>query len=225
MVNEIKGIVFDLDGTLIHSAIDFPKMKLRMIEILEDNDVPRGMFTPKQTTVVIMAKAEEIWKEQGKEEAEVAEIREALEETMNRAELEVVSNIEEVEGTSDALKSLKEKGYKLAILTRSHHAYATEALKKIGVYQCFDLILGRDETPKPKPYPEALRHTSKLMGLGIEEIIFVGDNHIDHASAVNAQCLFVGVRTGPRGDDSWAQSWPEIMLDSVGDLPGYLDGA
>ncbi|GAG46712.1 unnamed protein product, partial [marine sediment metagenome] len=36
MVNEIKGIVFDLDGTLIHSAIDFPKMKLRMIEILED---------------------------------------------------------------------------------------------------------------------------------------------------------------------------------------------
>lgn len=225
MTGKTKGIVFDLDGTLIHSNIDFPGMKRRMIEILEDRDIPRGMFTPKQTTVVILAEADEIWSAQGKEEAEIAEIQEALEETMNHGELEAILTVEEVEGASDALRLLKERGYMLAVLTRSHHAYAVEALKKIGAHKYFDLILGRDETRKPKPYAEALRHTSELLGLSLEEILFVGDNHIDHATAVNAECLFVGVRSGPRGDDSWAQNRPEILLDDVSDLPGYLDSA
>jgi HAD superfamily hydrolase (TIGR01549 family) len=223
MATKIKGIVFDLDGTLIHSTIDFLKMKRHMITILEDNDIPKGMLTHRQTTVVILAKAEEIWRGHGKEEEKIAEIKETLEETMNRGELEAISTIEEVEGASDALRTLKEKGYKLAILTRSHHPYAVEALKKIRVHQYFDLILGRGETPRPKPYAEALRHASTLMGLAIEEIAFVGDNHIDHDSAVNADCLFIGVGTGPRGEASWAENWPEILLESVVDLPGYLD--
>jgi HAD superfamily hydrolase (TIGR01549 family) len=220
---KIKGVVFDLDGTLIHSTIDFTKMKRRMIEILEENDIPRGKFTPRQTTVVILGEAEEIWKEQEKDGVKIAEIRETLEEAMNQGELEAISDIEEVEGSSEALRVLKEKGYKLAILTRSHHSYADEALKKIRVHHYFDLVLGRHKTPKPKPYAEALQHTAELMGLSMDEIVFVGDNHIDHASAVNAQCLFVGVRTGPRGDASWAQNWPEIILESVRDLPGYLN--
>jgi phosphoglycolate phosphatase len=225
MTGKIKGIVFDLDGTLIHSDIDFPKMKRRMIEILEDRDIPKGMFTPKQTTVVILAEADEIWSEQGKEEAEIAEIHEALEKTMNHGELEAISTVEEVKGASDALRLLKERGYMLAVLTRSHHTYAVEALKKIGAHEYFDLILGRNETRKPKPNAEALRHTSELLGLSLEEILFVGDNHIDHATAVNAECLFVGVRSGPRGDDSWAKNWPEILLDDVSGLPGYLERA
>jgi phosphoglycolate phosphatase len=225
MTSKTKGIVFDLDGTLIHSNIDFPGMKRGMIEILEDRDIPRGMFTPKQTTVLILAEAYEIWSAQGKEEAEIAEIQEALEETMNHGELEAISTVEEVEGALDALRLLKERGYMLAVLTRSHHAYAVEALKKIKAHEYFDLILGRGETRKPKPSAEALQHTSELLGLSLEEILFVGDNHIDHATAVNAECLFVGVRSGPRGDDSWAQNRPEILLDDVSDLPGYLDGA
>jgi HAD superfamily hydrolase (TIGR01549 family) len=223
MATKIKGIVFDLDGTLIHSTIDFPKMKRRMIAILEDNDIPKGMLTHRQTTVVILARAEEIWRSHGKEEETIAEIKEALEETMNRGELEAISTVNEVEGASETLRWLKEKGYKLAILTRSHHPYAVEALQKIRVHQYFDSILGRGETPRPKPYAEALRHASNIMGLKIDEIVFVGDNHIDHASAVNADCLFIGVRTGPRGDASWAENWPEVLLDSVVDLPGYLD--
>jgi HAD superfamily hydrolase (TIGR01549 family) len=225
MTGKIKGIVFDLDGTLIHSDIDFPKMKRRMIEILEDRDIPKGMFTPKQTTVVILAEADEIWSEQGKEEAEIAEIHEALEKTMNHGELEAISTVEEVEGASDALRLLKERGYMLAVLTRSHHTYAVEALKKIRAHEYFDLILGRNETRKPKPNAEALRHTSELLGLSLDEILFVGDNHIDHATAVNAECLFVGVRSGPRGDDSWAKNWPEILLDDVSSLLGYLEKA
>lgn len=222
MSSEIRGIVFDLDGTLIHSSIDFIKMKQRMIEILEVNGIPEGRFTPKQTTVVIMAEAKKIWKVQEKDDMKIAGTIELIEEMMNVVEFEAVSEIKAIQDASDTLKKLREMGYKLAILTRSHHAYAIEALKRIGAIKYFDVVLGRHETPRAKPYAEALQYTAKLMRLSLEQLVFVGDNHIDHNSAINANCTFIGVKTGPRGDRSWAQNRPKILLESVAELPNYL---
>lgn len=219
---KLKGVVFDLDGTLIRSRIDFPKMKRSMIEILEANGVPRGVLSPTETNVVIFEKAERAWDEAGKPEHEREKVRARLEEIMNQVELETVDIIEGVEGVAETIHKLKEAGFKLSVLTRSHHAYALEALKKVEIDQYFDLILGRNETPKPKPYAEALTHTAELMGLRIDELLFVGDHHIDYKSALNARCQFIGVSTGPRGDASWDRDRPAALLDSVKDLPGYL---
>jgi phosphoglycolate phosphatase len=222
MTQTIKGIIFDLDGTLIHSRIDFPKMKRRMIGILEASGVPRGVLSPNDTTVVTLAKAEEIWDEQGKPEDEKELVRERLDEAMDSGELEAIRGVREVDNATEAIRRLKERGYRLAILTRGHHAYAVEVLRKIGAEGYFDLILGRGETPKPKPYAEALQHAAELMGLSLDEVVFVGDHHIDSTCACNAGCHFVGVRSGPRGEESWEQNRPEIVLDSVADLPEYL---
>jgi phosphoglycolate phosphatase len=222
-VNTLKGIIFDLDGTLIHTSINFTVMKERMISFLEENGIPEGCLTPKQTTVVIIASCEDILREKGRLQEEIDEVHRTLEEIMNRGELEAIQDVSEVDGVRDALQELREAGYKLAVLTRSHHAYAVEALRKIGAFDLFDVILGRGETPKPKPYREALEHTAMLLCLDPKETIFVGDNHIDATSAVNAEVPFIGVKTGRRGDLSWDGRFPEILLESVTDLPAYLD--
>ena len=223
-MNTLKGIIFDLDGTLIHTTINFTVMKERMISFLEENGIPEGCLTPKQTTVVIIATCEDILREEGRAQVEIEEVHRKLEEIMNRGELEAIKDISEVDGVRNALQELREAGYKLAVLTRSHHAYAVEALRKIGAFDLFDVILGRGETPKPKPYREALEHTATLLGLDPVETIFVGDNHIDATSAVNAEVPFIGVKTGRRGDLSWDGRFPEILLESVTDLPAYLGG-
>jgi phosphoglycolate phosphatase len=223
-VNMMKGIIFDLDGTLIHTSINFTVMKERMISFLEENGVPEGCLTPKQTTVVIIATCERILREKGIQLEEIDEVNRTLEEIMNRGELDAIQGITEINGVRNALQELREAGYKLAVLTRSHHAYAVEALKKIGALDLFDVILGRGETPKPKPYREALEHTAMLLDLDPMETIFLGDNHIDASSAVNAEVPFIGVKTGRRGDLSWDGRFPEVLLDSVTDLPAYLNG-
>ena len=220
--NAIRGVVFDLDGTLVDSAVDFTRMKERMIKILEGNGVPRGLLTPQETTVVIQEKAERVWEDQGKPVDERARIREEMETVMDLTEMEAAATTVEVQGALDAVKRLRERGYVLAVLTRSHCAYAMEVLRKTGMLDYFDLVLGRKETPRPKPYPEALQHTAKLMGLELNEIVFVGDHHIDASCAENARCHFIGVRTGPRGEESWNQRNPDTLLDSVQDLPGHL---
>jgi len=217
-----KGIVFDLDGTLVKSEVDFVKMKQNMIAVLEKHGAPTGVLTPKMTTVVILEHAEKYWEEQGKPEEERKMLRDEMTRLMDQGELEAVDTLTAIKGTKEAVRRLRKMGYRLAILTRSHHEYATKALEKIGLIGDFDLILGRGETPQPKPYAEAMIHAAKLMKLKLNEVFLVGDHHIDATCALNAKCHFIGVATGPRPDRAWEVNKPELILGSVADLPDYL---
>ncbi|MFQ6053926.1 MAG: HAD family hydrolase [Candidatus Bathyarchaeia archaeon] len=208
---KVKGIIFDLDGTLIRSSIDFPRMKRRMIAILEEHGVPPGLLSPTETTVAILKKAER------------DEARLEMERAMNQTELEAISTIEGVDGAAETVRRLRERGYRLAVLTRGHQAYAVEALRKTGLLGSFDLVLGRGETPMPKPHAEALRHTAELMGLRLDEVLFVGDHLIDAACAENAGVPFVAVLTGPIKEGAWVEHGQKTILRSVRDLVDYLD--
>ncbi|MFQ6052763.1 MAG: HAD family hydrolase [Candidatus Bathyarchaeia archaeon] len=219
---ELRGVVFDLDGTLVKSDVDFSKMKRRMIALLEENGVPPALLTPTETTVVIMEKAEKVWDEKGMPAAERERVRAEIADIMNETELEAVETVEEVEGAAEAVRTLKERGYKLAVLTRGHHDYAVRALRKTGMLEHFDLVLGREETPRPKPYAEALEHTAKLMGLKPSEILFVGDHPIDSTSADNARVQFIAVVTGRTDVEAWAEHGQETILCSVRELPDFL---
>ena len=221
---KLKGIIFDLDSTLIQTRIDFVDMKKHMIALLEKHGHPPDTLSPTdQTTVQIMENANQEWKKQAKPKEECETILAQIEEIMNQGELAAISNLTEIEGASQAIKKLKEKGLKLAILTRSHNAYAVQSLQKLGVYDEFDIILGRHETPEPKPYKGAIDHTVKLMNLTVNEVAMIGDHQIDRYSAINSGCLFIGVATGRRGLRSWKDELPpEHLLDSVVELPEYL---
>jgi phosphoglycolate phosphatase len=220
-----KGIIFDLDNTLIDSNLNFPKMKTKIIKLLEKNGFPKGILSSTEmTTVEIMELAEIDWKKKELSNKTQETLRKKIEQYMNEGELESVDSLKEIQGSKKAVNELKSQGFKLAILTRGHHEYAIAALKKIGMFKCFDLVLGRGETPKPKPYKEALEHTIKLLKLKINEVIFIGDNQIDYDCAQNTGCTFIGVATGRRGIKSWKNEQPpKILLKSVAELPRYLD--
>ena len=222
---KLKGIIFDLDSTLIQAEIDFVEMKTHMITLLEKYGHPSGTLSPiNQTTVQIMENAKQEWGNQRKSIEECDLLVEQIEQIMNQGELKAIERLTEIEGVSQAIKKLKEKGLKLAILTRSHHAYAVQALEKMGIFQEFDIILGRHETPEPKPYKGAIEHTVKLMGLNLDEVAMVGDHQIDRDSAINSGCLFIGVATGRRGLKSWLnEEAPEHYIPSVAELPEYIE--
>ena len=221
-LGRFKGIVFDLDGTLVNSEVDFVKMKKEMIRVLEEHGAPKGVLTPQMTTVVISEHAEKYWVEQGKSEKDRQWLRDEMTRLMNQVELEAIETLTAIKDIKNAIHKLKKRGYRLAILTRSHHEYAVKALEKTGMSGDFELILGREETPQPKPYAEAMIHTAKLMKLSLDEVFLVGDHHIDSTCALNANCHFIGVATGPHPERAWEINKPELILPSVADLPDYL---
>lgn len=217
-----KGIVFDLDGTLIHSKVDFIKMKKKMIAFLVENGVPEGILSPLMTTVEIIRITETHWEEKGVNNHERTELRGKIEATMNKVELEALETVLEVPGARKAIEKLYMEGYKLAVLTRGHHEYAEKALEKTGMLSYFEIIFGRGETPKPKPYPEAILYTAQTLGLERSEILFIGDHHLDLTCAMNAKVPFLGVQTGHRGEESWEDRKPTTLLESVKDVPAFL---
>ena len=222
---KLKGIIFDLDSTLIQAHIDFVEMKIRMITLLEEYGHPKGTLSPtEQTTVQIMENAQSEWEKQGRPKKEYEKLVEEIEQIMNQGEINAIENLTEIRGAGQAVQKLKEKGLKLAILTRSHHSYAVQALKKLEINDNFDVILGRNETPEPKPYKGAIDHTVKLMKLRVNEVAMIGDHQIDLDSATNSGCLFIGVATGSRGFKSWKDEIPpKHFLSSVAELPQYLE--
>jgi len=219
----VKGVVFDLDGTLIRSSVDFKAMKRRMIDILARYGIPRELLGTDKTTVENLRRAERRWDEMGVDQEVRRRALREVEEVMNEAELEALPTVEAIEGVREALEKLRGKGLKLAVLTRGHQTYAVEALRRAGLLELIDVILTRDTVGKPKPNPEALLEAAELLGLGVDEIIFVGDHPIDSACAEGASVRFIAVLTGWMGMDEWRAAGVSEVVESVSTLPEYLD--
>jgi phosphoglycolate phosphatase len=219
----IKGVVLDLDGTLIKSSVDFRRMKRRMIEILVRYGVPGELLSPDKTTVENLRRAEEAWNRLGIDEEVRRRALREVEEAVNEAELEALPTVEAVEGAREALESLRGMGLRLAVLTRGHRAYAVEALRRTGMLELLDVIFARDTTDKPKPNPEALREVAEHLGLRFDEIVFVGDHPIDSSCAEAASVRFIAILTGWMDKEGWRGQGVEEIIGSVADLPGYLD--
>jgi len=220
---KVKGVVFDLDGTLIRSSVNFKAMKRKMIDILARYGVPRELLSTDKTTVENLRSAERIWDEMSVDHEERRRALKEVEKVMNEAELEALPTVEAIEGAREALEKLREKGLKLAVLTRGHRTYAVEALRRAGLLELIDVILTRDTVQKPKPNPEALREMAERLGLGIDEIILVGDHPMDLACAEGASVRFIAVLTGWMNRDGWRTVGVSDVIESVSMLPEYLD--
>ena len=198
-------------------------MKRRMIDILARYGIPRELLGTDKTTVENLRRAERRWDEMGVDQEVRRRALREVEEVMNEAELEALPTVEAIEGVREALEKLRGKGLKLAVLTRGHQTYAVEALRRAGLLELIDVILTRDTVGKPKPNPEALLEAAELLGLGVDEIIFVGDHPIDSACAEGASVRFIAVLTGWMGMDEWRAAGVSEVVESVSTLPEYLD--
>ncbi|MGI6457037.1 MAG: HAD family hydrolase [bacterium] len=73
-----------------------------------------------------------------------------------------------------ALKILKEKGFKLAILSNWDTSFQ-KTLARLGVEHFFDIILASCEIGIAKPDPEFFHHALQLAKTKAEQVTFLGD--------------------------------------------------
>eukprot|EP01117_Protostelium_nocturnum_P012746 TRINITY_DN4711_c0_g1_i1.p1 TRINITY_DN4711_c0_g1~~TRINITY_DN4711_c0_g1_i1.p1 ORF type:complete len:238 (-),score=77.40 TRINITY_DN4711_c0_g1_i1:79-792(-) len=178
-VRRIKGVIFDMDGTLTIPCIDFVKMR-RVCQVPEGED--------------ILSFAHRL----GGREKKICF------ERIEMVELEGRNSMKLQPGVWNLLNFLKENGMKRSIVTRNSKeavdhmtrilvdSHQDESLrinmKPEGV---FDKVLTRDFLPF-KPDPAAALHICKDWGMDPHDILFVGDWRDDllcGGAAGNVTCL------------------------------------
>lgn len=98
----------------------------------------------------------------------------------------------------DLLKELKNRGYKLAIVSNKTMP-AIRELSDQYFKEYIDVAIGVTDKLKRKPAPDECLEAIKLLGVDKKDCIYVGDSDIDHLTAVNTglpciSCLW-GFRT------------------------------
>lgn len=221
--SNVRAVVFDMDGTIINSTVDFRKMKKGMIQELGAMGVPTSLLDPGQTIVVLISRVEAYFVSEGRGE-ELPRLRAWVNDLMNRTELERVEETTPVDGARDVLLLLRRRGYRLGLLTRGSRAYAVEALRVAGIDIGFDVMVCRDDYPEEEAKPNglAMKRICQMMGTPVEECLLVGDHLIDLSCARSSASKFLGVLTGAFKEEDWGENECFDVIDSVRSLPSLL---
>ncbi|MER8372105.1 HAD family hydrolase [Mesorhizobium sp. M1406] len=230
---DIKGILFDKDGTLVDfnatwlGVADFMAMdasegdrwKADRLLAAAGFDFANRRFKPDSifasgTNLDVV----ELWFPRLSNEDQMLAVARFNEITSVQGSAMAVA----LPGIVDTLTALHRKSYRLGVATNDSTSGAEKTLVTLGVAQLFDAAYGYDAVANPKPAPDTILAFSDLTGLKPAEIAMVGDNRHDLEMARAGGCgLAVGVLSGTGTRESLA-GIADIVLDSVADLPDFL---
>lgn len=99
------------------------------------------------------------------------------------------------EGIIDLLTKLRDRGYKIAVVSNKIHP-AVVALCEKYFPSLIDFSLGDDPIRLKKPNPDMLNYTMAQLKVTKEETLYVGDSEVDIQTAINTGVDYVSVDWG-----------------------------
>lgn len=121
------------------------------------------------------------------------------------------------EGIVEAIKTLKEKGYKLAVVSNKRQE-AVERLCQIFYKDLFDAIAGDRDGINRKPDPDMVYDVLERIGVRKEDALYIGDSDVDIKTAQNAGLGGIFVSWGFRGGEFLQEQGAEFIADSPEEL-------
>ena len=121
------------------------------------------------------------------------------------------------EGMSDALHTLHDMGYTLAVLSNKQDAY----VKKIVAHLFPDGIIAhaQGQTDLPiKPDPTVPLKIARALGISLEDAAFIGDSDVDIVTGKNAGMVTVGCAWGYRGRENLVAAGADYVIDHAREL-------
>ena len=208
-----KGIIFDLDGTLVNSLEDISDA---MNNVLTTLNYPTHTYEAYQYFIG-------------------SGLRNLVSKALpasNNTEIDIencfncmITEYREIctlktkpyEGIVELLDDLISRDIKLAVFSNK----ADELTKKIAseVFpNYFNTAVGLSTEALKKPNPFEAVEISKNWNLKTEEIIFIGDSDIDMLTAKNANMFPLGVSWGYRTEEELIASGAKMVINTPSDL-------
>ncbi|WP_029685388.1 phosphoglycolate phosphatase [Tatumella saanichensis] len=214
---DIRGLAFDLDGTLSDSI---PGLAEAVDQALEAMGLPPAGKAHVTTWVgngadILMQRALLHALGRQPDTAESARGRELFDRFYAQT-AETGSGL--FPGVRQTLETLRQRGLPLAIVTNKPTPFVSPFLESLGIAEEFSLVIGGDDVPQKKPHPAALFLVLGHFGLLPHQLLFIGDSRNDIQAAKAAGVPCVGLTYGYNYGEPISESHPDQVLDTFDQL-------
>ena len=223
-LNNKKLLIFDLDGTLIDSSGD---LALAVNHTLKTLNLPT--FT-QDTIHHWVGNGAEILVKRALSGSKTIDTtlkesywREALNILLDFYSKNLTVETVTYPNVPTTLKTLKERGYRLTIVTNKPYPFVEPILEALGLNDLFELILGGDSLEKKKPDPMPLLYVCQKLDISPSESVMIGDSKNDILAAKSANMDSIGVTYGYNYGESIERYEPTIVCNRFEDILESLE--
>ena len=233
-LHNIRGVAFDLDGTLVDSAPGLTAAVDNALYALElpmageervvtwigngaDVLIQRALTWARQERATLRAA-------QGKPSVDHDDIPQAEQQAILRKLFDRYYGEVAEEGSflfpavADTLGALHAKGLPLALVTNKPTPFVAPILSSLDIAKYFAVVIGGDDVKNKKPHPEPLLMVAEKLGLAPAELLFVGDSRNDIQAAKAAGCCSIGLTYGYNYGEPISLSEPDYIFDQFNEL-------
>lgn len=217
-LQNLKAVIFDFDGTLAVLNINFQLMRERFFDLLNLFGIERELIKERYVLEMIN-EVYLILSERNPSQAN--DFYRRAHQILKEVELQAASEGRLIPGIEATLKSLREKGIKVGIVTRN----CGEAVLKVfpNLYDHCDIFISRDSIGRVKPHPDHLDSVMKGLHLSGGEAIMVGDHPIDIQAGKKAGMKTVGVLTGKTRREEFERAEADYILRDATEIYQVLE--
>lgn len=187
------AVLFDFDGTLVPN-LDLTDMRRQIAAMAKAAGVPDSVYDG--LYIVEIIEASQAWlSNQDTALANSAEAYAAAShQRINDIEMQAASNTAPFTAVRQVLSQLRDKGYRLGIVTRNCRAAVLTMFPDMDEY--VDCLHARDDVVHLKPDPRHLQDNLDALGAEAALSVMVGDGALDMQAGQALGMRCVGVLTG-----------------------------
>lgn len=211
---KFKGIIFDLDGTLVNSLGDladsmnivlekygFPSHELQEYKLFIGNGLKNLVY--------------EALPEESRDENLLIECYDSM---MKEYRKNCINKTQPYDGILELLEELAASEMKLAVFSNKVDDLTKKVVKALLPNHNFEVILGASSEIPRKPSPIGALQISQQLRLSPEELIYVGDTDVDMKTANSAGMFSVGVLWGFRTKEELSKNGARYLLNHPWEL-------
>lgn len=208
----LRAVLFDLDGTLIHTRIDFGRMKAELLALTATAGIDAAPLRELDALALIEAAAPQT--------GDAEEFRARAEKLLIDVELAGCEGAVEAPGAAATLTWLLAQGLRVGIITRNSPVAVAHLLREFPLPH--EVLLTRADTPRVKPDPAHLWLALERLEVPPEASLMVGDHRMDVHGGHAAGTRTLGILTPDKADDYFAECAPDGVLRSLPELRAWI---
>lgn len=218
--DHLRGVLFDLDGTLLDTAPDLAAACNAAAAEFGLMPQPLEVLKP-QVSHGAPAMLVRLMESNGRE----ADFDALHERMLALYEENIAVHTRLFEGMEAVLDEVENRGLSWGIVTNKHRRFTEPLLRRLGLDSRAGCAISGDTLPRSKPHPMPMLEACRRIDAAPAACVYVGDARRDIEAGRNAGMATLAALYGYVPDDDPAQGWgADALLGGPLDLLAWLDG-